>query len=391
MALKDYFTFGKKEPIKVIPPSEDLIKEAGFYYAGYKENYSQIPQPRNYNRDVVWWGSDNLYPDFLMGLYKSSPIHSAIIDRKVKISCGDNIEIIEKSPLTAAQKLDLLRLMDFADGKQKFKNILYKVAKDYHLYNQWAIKVIWDKKFEKPVKIEHIPSRLLRVKANSNLEITGFVYQDDWIRPTIKKEYKPFHVSNKKDREQVLFYFEADESRFYGEPDYAGGINYINADCQVAQYYNSALENSFMPTLAFKFYFQPKTKEQKEQFRDMLRQTHQGVKKAGDPIILTWPDKDTAPDIVPITNDAVDKTLIAIVPDINEKIIAAHNGVSSLLWGISKEGSLGNSTEIETAYKIFLKNVGNFDRKEMEDFANFIFGALYKLPVKINLTEYKII
>ena len=92
--------------------------------------------------------------------------------------------------------------------KQKFKNILYKVAKDYHIYNQWAIKVVWDKKFEQPVKIEHIPSRLLRVKADSNLNVVGFVYQDDWVRPTIKKEYKPFDLSNKKDKEQVLFYFE---------------------------------------------------------------------------------------------------------------------------------------------------------------------------------------
>lgn len=391
MALRDYFTFGKKEPIKDGPKEyDDLIKEQGFYYSGYKENYSQIPQPRNYNRDIVWWGADNLYPDFLMGLYKSSPIHSAIIDRKVKISCGETIDIHEKSPLTPAQKIDLLRINDFVDGRQKFKNILYKVSKDYHIYNQWAIKITWDKKFEKPVKIEHLPARLLRIKADSKLNAKSVVYQDDWIRPTIKEEYPLFDPSNKKDRVQVYFYFESDESRFYGEPDYASAINYINADCQVAQYYNSALENSFMPTLAFKFYFQPKTKEQKEQFRQMLRQTHQGVKKAGEPIILTWPDKETAPDIVNIPNDAVDKTLLAIVPDINEKIISAHNGVSSLLWGVSKEGSLGNSTEIETAYKIFMKNVGNFDRKEMEDFANFVYGTLYKLPVNVKLSEYKI-
>lgn len=390
MALFDFLNFNKQKQIQPQPQNE-VAKELGFYYSGYKDNYSQIPNARYSHRDIVWWGVDNLYPDFLMGLYKASPIHSAIIDRKIKISCGDSIDFTEKAPLTPAQRIDFLRLNDYADGRQKFKNILYKIAKDYHLYNQYALLIHFDKKFDIPVKIEHIPARLLRVRCDSKLQIKSFVYQDDWIKPTIKDEYAPYHPTNKKDKCQLFYYFEADESRFYGEPDYAAAINYINADCQVAQYYNSALENGFMPSLAFKFYFQPKTKEQKDEFRHMLRQTHQGVKRAGDPLIITWPDKDTAPDIMPIPNEAVDKTLIAIVPDINEKIIAAHNGVSSLLWGVSKEGSLGNSTEIEMAYKIFLKNVGNFDRKEMQDFCNFVYVNLYKLPVSVNLTEYKII
>lgn len=378
----------KNEPVKVNPPE---YKELGFYYNGYKENYSGIPNPRYKNRDIVWWGGDNLYPDFLIGLYKSSPIHSAIIDRKTKISCGEGITISEKSPLTPAQKLDLIRLNDYADGKQKFKNILYKISKDYHIYNQYAIKIHFDSNFDIPIKIEHLPARLIRIRANSRLEPISIIYQDDWVKPLIKEEWPIYDPTNKKDKCQVYFYYEADENRFYGEPDYASAINYINADCQIAQYYNSALENGFMPGLAFKFYFQPKTKEQKEEFRNMLRQTHQGVKKAGDPIIITWPDKETAPDIMPIPNDSVDKTLLAIVPDINEKIIAAHNGVSSLLWGVSKEGSLGNSTEIETAYRIFMKNVGNFDKEEMEDFSRFVYNKLWKLPVNISLDEYKLL
>lgn len=375
--------FGKEQN------KEEEPKKFDFYYSGYKENYSQIPNVRYLNRDIIWWGSDNLYPEYLMSLYKSSPIHSAIIDRKVKISCGEDMKIIEKTPLTPGQKIDLLRLNDYADGRNKFKNILYKISKDYHIYNAWALKVTWNKKGDAPQKIEHLPIRLLRLKVNSRLEPISVVYQDDWIKPNIKEEWPIYDVTKKgKERVQVLYYFEADENKFYGEPDYAACINYINADCQIAQYYNSALENSFMPTLAFKFFFQPKTKEQKEEFRNLLRQTHQGVKKAGEPIIITWPDKDSAPEIQTIPNDAVDKTLIAIVPDINEKIISGHNGVSSLLWAVSKEGSLGNSTELETAYKIFMKNVGNFDKAEMEDFCNIVYNNLYNLPVKIELTDY---
>lgn len=379
------FNFNKQKEVENIKP-----KDMGFFYSGYKENYSQIPNPRFLNRGIVWWGADNLYPDFLMGLYKSSPIHSAIIDRKVKVSCGESLSILENSPLTPAQRLDLLRINDFIDGKQKFKNLLYKISKDYHIYNAYAIKVVWNRDFTTPKLIKHIPIKNLRVRTNGGTEIVEFIEQDDWVKPTYTKKYTPFDISNKKDLEQVYYYFEADENVFYGEPDYASAINYINADCQIAQYYNSALENGFQPGLAFKFYFQPKTKEQKEQFRDMLRQTHQGVKKAGDPLIMTWPDKETSPDVIQIPNDNVDKTLIAIVPDINEKIISAHNGVSSLLWGVSKPGSLGNSTEIETAWNIFMKNVGNYDRKEMEDFCNFVYRSLWKLPVKVTLEPYKL-
>lgn len=385
------FNFNKQVPKVVEPEKYKDVKDMGFFYTGYKDDYSKIPNARYLNKGIVWWGNDNLYPDYLMSLYKSSPIHSAIIDRKVKISCGEDISILETSPLTPAQRLDLLMINDFVDGKQKFKNLLYKISKDYHLYNAYAIKVCWDNKFEKPKYIKHIPIKNLRVRSNANGEIIEFIEQDDWIKPTYTNRYAPFDLTDKKNKEQVYYYFEADTNYFYGEPDYASAINYINADVQIAQYYNSALENGFQPGLAFKFYFQPKTKEQKEQFRDMLRQTHQGVKNAGDPLIITWPDKDTAPDVITIPNDNVDKTLIAIVPDINEKIISAHNGVSSLLWGVSKPGSLGNSTEIETAWNIFMKNVGNYDRKEMEDFSNFVYKSLWKLPVKVTLDPYKLI
>jgi len=48
---------------------------------------------KNKRYDYIWWGEDNLYPQYLLELKENSPIHSVAADSTVTMCFGKGIEI----------------------------------------------------------------------------------------------------------------------------------------------------------------------------------------------------------------------------------------------------------------------------------------------------------
>ena len=63
----------------------------------FERGQANIPRPIekiNYSTKWVNFGENNLYPEFLIELYKISPLHSAIMNKKFDMAIGKDIKFL---------------------------------------------------------------------------------------------------------------------------------------------------------------------------------------------------------------------------------------------------------------------------------------------------------
>src|SRR6478609_7135492 len=96
--------------------------------AGYKQPSGDTFKDSS---ETLKWGSDNMYPQYLITLIKRSVKHAAIINGKVKYVVGSGI--IVEGPV------DVENNINKSDTWAEFDR---KISYDYEMFNTFAIEVI---------------------------------------------------------------------------------------------------------------------------------------------------------------------------------------------------------------------------------------------------------
>ena len=111
--------------------------------------YSAPEIVENRRDEWVEYGKDNDYFNFLIDLYNNSTTHHAIVNAIVKLVYGKGIDATDskKKPNDYAQMMMLFR-----------KEVIKKIIADYKLLGQFALQVVYNKKKNAIIKIEHLPS-----------------------------------------------------------------------------------------------------------------------------------------------------------------------------------------------------------------------------------------
>jgi len=318
----------------------------------------------------VTLGEANLFSDYLIDLYYSSPVHSALTMSIAFMIAGK--EFKSNNP-TAQREIDRLKL----------NSIRRPITLDAKMQGGYYLEIIWSVDRSTVAKINHLPYENVRLAvANDEDVIPGVYYSKDWndIRkkkniPTFIPMYNPTTKSDEPS--QVLFVgIMTPGSAYYPKPDYYSAINYIEITREISEFYRAFLSNGMAPS-----YFLhmnngiPDPEEQMAIRRNW--ETMMGAKKAGKVVFTFNESADRAPrlDLVPMSD--ADKQWMELSTQSRENILAAHRVTSPLLFGIRDAGGLGsNADEMKQAYRIFNKNIIEPYQQIVTDSIEEVFKAM---------------
>ena len=313
-----------------------------------------MPQEANEKETPKGWvtlGEANSFPNYLIDLYYSSPVHSALTMSIAFMIAGKEF----KSSNPAAQReIDRLKL----------NTIRRAITLDAKMQGGYYLEVIWSVDRNTVAKINHLPYENCRLAvANDEDVIPGIYYSKDWNDMRKKKNIPVFipmyNPTSKADEpSQVLFIgVMTPGSAYYPKPDYYSAINYIEITREISEFYRAFLSNGMAPS--YMLHFNNGIPDPEEQLAIRRNwETMVSAKMAGKVVFTFNESSDRAPrlDLVPMTD--ADKQWQELSTQSRENILGAHRVTSPLLFGIRDAGGLGsNADEMKSAYRIFNKNI----------------------------------
>jgi len=376
------FSFNKKNEEVTKVTKEDNNVFDGIFNLSTQTSLPIIKE-RN-NQEWVSYLTDDgeQYITYLEKLYNNSPTHQAIVDTKSLMING--AELVYDAPTDFKSKIELERIISFADGVNDLHTITGNLIKDNQLYGSMAIEIIWSNDFTRINKINRISPKYIRSGKFINGKVKTYYYSRDWDnRREEVSEISAFDITNKKDHRQLLYVpNQVISNEYYGEASYLASCNWINLEAQTGLFYKSLMENGFNPSLIVKYYKKNSTLEERDTIVQGLKRSFGGVKNTGKIMAIFASDKDNAPDIEPINVSQLDKQFTVIADQIVTKILTGARVTTSELFGISIAGKLGTA-DFDTQVKAFATYVIRPEQKKLE----LILNKLLKINgLSVNLT-----
>jgi DNA-binding Lrp family transcriptional regulator len=310
------------------------------------------------NKKYVNFGSDNLYPLYLVDLFNRSAKHNAILTGKQTYVYGAGLKMEGVWDLFAnANRFDSL------------DEIFNKCILDKLLYGGYALQIIWDRVGESIAEIYHMDFSKIR----SNVDNTEFYFSNDWADPKSKqKSYKVFNPE-KKVGAQIYYYRDyRPATATYPLPEYIGAIPYVECDVEIANYHRSNLHNEFFFGGILSFNNGEPTEDEKQDLVRRLNRRHKGTDNAGRWIINFSDRVDNAPTVIPIQPNELDKQFNLLNEQVQQEIFVAHKITSPMFFGIRVEGQLGGRAEMIDSFKLFEQNYIRPIQQHFEQLFNYL-------------------
>ena len=312
------------------------------------------------NKDWVQFGTDNMYPQYLLELYNGSSINSAIIKGVSAMIYGEGLEATNRQD-SNEHKEQWLRLTSLLGHSQK--DLLKCLAFDLKLFGMCYVNTIWNKPRTKIVEMYHIPAQYIRSgKADGYGNVNEYYYSADWTNTKKHKPrtYKSFDEKDRTSASQVLCVKDySPGSHYYSLPDYQGSTSYIQLDMEIAQFHLSNIKSGMFPSMAVNFTNGVPTQEERRTIERQINSKFGGSGNAGK-ILITFNDgRDTSPEIIPINANDNSDSYQFLSTETTRKVLTGHRVTSPLLFGVKGDGSgFGNNAdELRDSFSLFTNSV----------------------------------
>jgi hypothetical protein len=327
--------------------------------------YEQPVITENKGEEWVDFGADNNYYGFLIDCYKNSTTNNALINAICKLIYGKGLDATDSNK----------KPNDYAQMKMLFrKEVLKKATTDLKLLGQFALQVIYNKKGDKIVKVEHIPVQLLRAeKCDENGDIKAYYYSDNW--EDIKK-FKPKRIGafgfGDKTLEILFVGNYTVGQKYYSSVDYTGAIPYCNLEHSISDYLINDVQNGFSGTKVINFNNGVPDEDKQSMIANNVMNKLTGAN--GLKVIVSFNNDETAKttvDNIPLDNAPEHYAYLS--EEARGKILLGHGITSGLLFGIpSANGFNSNADELKNASILF-------DNMVIKPFQETVLDALDKI------------
>lgn len=306
--------------------------------------------------NIVYFGTDNLYPQLLNQMYHSSPLHSGIVRFIRNATVGMGYEWVNNKDSKIKVEISMF------ENKYKFKKLVKILTRDFILHNRVTciVTILKGKKTFKRVD----PSTI-----RCNKDKTLFVYSSNWGGSIDKKEMKLYENSIKLDGDYLYNYQDESAGQdVYPLPEYNSALNWIFHDGEQSYFHKNNIINSVFPSMIM---LRPKEFTNQEEIDNFKLKVgkQKGAKSAGHLQVFTANNKDELPQMVQVTSSGNDKLFFQTSKEIKDNISFAHM-INPSIMGVKYAGSLGNSEELKTSYALLEKNVVLPLREDIEYILN---------------------
>lgn len=284
------------------------------------------------HKDIVLYGEDNNYPDYLTYLFNKSAKHNAIVN-------GKSFYIFGRGFSNG----------DFVCNRlnEGLNDVIKKCVLDVELYGGFRLELVYNA-LGKICEIYHASYDTIRLSKES-----GYYYSETWDKYT--KEAIPIPDFNPSLPGTQLYSYNQyrPNTKYYPLPDYIGANNYIETDIEISKYYLSAIRNGMIPSKMVQFFSGEPTEDKKKAIERRFQNKFAGSENSGR-IIMVFNNNGTTPvQIDDMSATDLDKQFIELNKTCQQEIFSGHLVTSPMLFGIKTEGQLGGNTELRTAYELF--------------------------------------
>lgn len=300
--------------------------------------------------DWVYYGENNLLPQYFIELYDNCAIHKAVITSKVNQIMGDGLVSLNNPMAT----------VNLINPSETVSDVMKKATLDFMLFGGFALNVIWSKDRKSISEIYHIDfSRIRSGKLNKDDKIDCYYYSADWrnLKKFPAEEYPAFSQDN-GDASQI-YYFKTyvPSMTYYPIPDWSAGQRSIETDVELKNFYMRNLRNGMVPSLFISFNNGIPPEEEQRILTRALEEQYSGSDNAGQAVISFNENTDSAPVITQIPRNDNDTYYSTVSEDILRSILSSHRVSSAELFGIATAGKLGGANEITEHSEYFRKMV----------------------------------
>ena len=300
--------------------------------------------------DYVTYGKGNVYPYYLLDLFKHSGLHRSIIEKKVNLLIGNGLQRGEES------SDDII----MANRFESVNDVFQKCAYDLEIFGAYYLQVIWETGGAMPSEYYHMPAERMRVGIPNKFGFADKFYYwtkndeliQGWNDVNDFEEFDTFGENNKT-KPQILQVKKYNPgSKYYGSSAYEGALLDIQTYREISNFHNSNLHNGFAPGFMIFFRGEEPSDPQKDALMKQLKDKYSGTENTGKPMVFFLDMGQEAPDVKTLDVSDLDKQFDLLSKSIKENIVINH-GIPKQVIGLETAGSLGSSKEILQASMMF--------------------------------------
>jgi hypothetical protein len=313
----------------------------------YQErSYAEAPSKEGY----VNYGDDNLFPQYLIDLYKSSATHNALCTSIAYMIFGDGVQ---------ADTLDArLKIQEWGLDDE-----VRKACLDLKIQGGFALEVVYSLDRTTISKVRHCPFENIRsaeVDEDENVEF--YYYSKDWSDKRCEPEVvRAFDPEEAVEHPVQILYVKpfSPGSYYYPKPDYIGSVDYIELDKEIGKYHIANILNGMAPSFHLAWSNGTPSAEERRKIRNEVERQLSGARNAGK-FIMTFSDQpDRKPSFEAFPLSDADKQYQFLSEEVVAKIMVGHRVTSPMMFGVMAPGKLGGGLELKTAEEIFKSEVIN--------------------------------
>ena len=304
------------------------------------------------NKEYVMNGDKNSFYQYIIDRYNGSPTNRTIIDSYSKFIYGKGLYSKEQAS-KAMQFANALSIL----SKKDLKNI----CQDYVLFGEASMELIYDK--SKLIKIKHVPkNQILPNKMNDEGDIQLYWFSQDFnnTRKYPPREIESFHFKKEttKNAIYVISNYQAGRT-YFADPTYMAGLPYAELEEEIANYCVNHIKNG----LSFGYIVnmnngEPESEEVKRKIESKFKNFGTGSGNAGRVFINYNDSKESDITIAAVEVSEAHKQYEFLSGEATQKLMIAHKVTSPIIFGIMKDGGLGNNAdEMESAFNELYINV----------------------------------
>lgn len=312
----------------------------------YQErSFAETPNKRGW----IDYGEDNLFPQYLVDLYQTSPTHNALATSIAYMIYGDGPQGQDTESKLKIEELGL-------------DDTLRKACLDLKIQGGFALEVTYSLDRTTVARVNHVPFQNLRAEEVTEAGVVEmFQHSTDWsdLKKNPPERVCAFNPSERIDHPRQILYVKpfSPGSVYYPKPDYIGSVNYIELEKEISRYHINNIQNGLAPSFTIHFKNGVPSPEERHTIRRNIERQLAGATNAGKFIVTYSDTPDRKPDFEPFPLSDADKQYQFLSEETTNKVMVGHRVTSPMLFGLSVPGKLGGGPEMEQAEAIFMKNV----------------------------------
>jgi ribosomal protein L29 len=327
----------------------------------------------NDSQELVWWGKDNLIPQWLNYLYYTSAVHQGIVNGKVNFVVGGGITGNE----------DLVKM---------FNPILKYISADIEISNSAYVKAIFDPSGQIIGKVKHIPFEWVRVTKSGKYQVS-----EDWTNSQVKP-ITYVSINDRTDEMVCIIPFKEHGRQYKLDPNkrkvslnyypqipYSGSIKSIMTDIEIKNYEFSEVVNNFSlgTVLSLNNGASP-NEEDRNKVKDYIIDSATGSDNAGGVMVVFNNGKDTEPTVLHLNGNQLHERYLSLGESVQNNILKGHGVVSGELFGFTRDGNF-NQSNLDIAFHLMNQTYFKMRRNQILS----IIDAVAEINGLVNDVEFE--